>query len=147
MSMRQSLAKAFTGKFVYMAYHFIWLQLNPFSLTVDRDGCWFDHSLSELLVCLAAEAAKNVSWPWIFPLRGWGNVTMEFTAKFVYMTHHFILLIFNPFGLRVDIDRWCFELSESQLQVCQSFEGAKTGPGYLRAEDVLVGLWHLLANL
>ena len=35
-----------TGKFVYMAHHFIMLQLNPFCLSVDREGGWFDHSIS-----------------------------------------------------------------------------------------------------
>ena len=27
-----------TGKFLYMAHHFILLRLNPFSLEVDREG-------------------------------------------------------------------------------------------------------------
>ena len=36
----------FTGKHVDMAYHFILLQLNPFGLTVDREGWWFEHSVS-----------------------------------------------------------------------------------------------------
>ena len=36
----------FTGKFVYMAYHFILLQLNPFGLRVGREGWWFEHSMS-----------------------------------------------------------------------------------------------------
>ena len=26
-----------------MAHHFILLQLNPFDLRVDREGCWFEH--------------------------------------------------------------------------------------------------------
>ena len=43
---RGSLNMAFTGKFVYMAHHFILLQLNPFDLTVDREGWWFEYSLS-----------------------------------------------------------------------------------------------------
>ena len=37
---------AFTGKFVYMAHHFILLRLNPFGLRVDREGRWFGHSMS-----------------------------------------------------------------------------------------------------
>ena len=41
---------------------------------------------------MSAEGAKNVSWPWVSPLRGWGSLTMTFTGKFVYMPHHFILL-------------------------------------------------------
>ena len=33
---------------------------------------------------------------------GWSSLTMEFTGKFIYMAHHFIMLQVNPFGLRVD---------------------------------------------
>ena len=33
---------AFTGKFVYMAHHFILLRLNAFDLRVDREGWWFE---------------------------------------------------------------------------------------------------------
>ena len=32
-----SLTTAFTGKFVYIAHHFIFLQLNPFDLKIDRE--------------------------------------------------------------------------------------------------------------
>ena len=77
-----------TGKFVYMAHHFILLRLNPFGLRVNREGWWFEHSMSQLQVCLSAEGAKNVSWPWLSPLRRWGNLTMAFTGKFVHMAHH-----------------------------------------------------------
>ena len=41
-----SLTMAFTGKFVYMAHQFIMLRLNPFGLRVDREGWWFEHSVS-----------------------------------------------------------------------------------------------------
>ena len=34
---------ALTGKFVYMAHHFILLLLDPFDLAVDRKGWWFEH--------------------------------------------------------------------------------------------------------
>ena len=45
----------------------------------------FEHSVSQLRVCLSAEGAKNVSWPWLSLLRGWGSLTMAFTGKFVYI--------------------------------------------------------------
>ena len=61
---------AFAGKFLYMADHFILLWLNPFEIKVDREGWWFEHSLSDLQICLSVEGAKNVSWPWLSPLRG-----------------------------------------------------------------------------
>ena len=37
------------------------------------------------LAPLSAEGAKNVSWPWLSPLRGWGSLTMSLTGKFVYL--------------------------------------------------------------
>ena len=70
---------------------------------VDKEGWWFEHSLSQLQVCLSAEGAKNVFWPWLSPLRGWGSLTMTLAGKFVYMAHHFILLRLNPLGLCIYI--------------------------------------------
>ena len=40
-----SLTMAFTGKFVYIAHHFISLRLNRFDFKVDREGRWFEHSV------------------------------------------------------------------------------------------------------
>ena len=57
-----------------MAHHFILLRLSPFDLRVDREGWWFEPSVSWLWVCLLAEGAKNVSWPWVSPLRGWDSL-------------------------------------------------------------------------
>ena len=31
---------------VYMTHHFIMLRLNPFGLNVEREGWWFEHSVS-----------------------------------------------------------------------------------------------------
>ena len=36
----------FTGKIAYIAHHFIMLWLNPFGVRDDREGWWFDHSMS-----------------------------------------------------------------------------------------------------
>ena len=96
-----------------MAHHFILLWLNPFGLRVDREGWWFEHSMSELQVCLSAEGAQNVSWPWLSLLRGWSSLTITSTGKFVYMAHHFILLRLNPFDFRVHREGWWFERSMS----------------------------------
>ena len=104
---------ASTGKFVYMAHHLILLQLNPFGLRVGSEGWWFEHFMSQFQVDLLAEGAKNVSLPWLSPVRGWGSLTMTSTGKFLYMAHHFILLRLNPFGLRVDNEGWWFEHSMS----------------------------------
>ena len=104
-----SLTMTTTGKFVYMAHHFMLLRLNPFGLRVDRKGWWIEHSVSQLRVCSSAGDAKNVSQPWLSLLQGWGSLTMTSTGKFVYMAHHFILLRLNPFSLRVDREGWWFE--------------------------------------
>ena len=37
-------------------------------------------------VCLSAEGAKNVSWPWLSLLSGWGSLTMAFIGKVVYIS-------------------------------------------------------------
>ena len=70
-------------------------------------------SIFSMRVCLSAESAKNVSWPWLSPLQRWGSLTMAFTGKFVYTAHHSILLRLNPFDLRVDKEGWWFEHSIS----------------------------------
>ena len=102
-----------TGKFVYMSHHLITLPVNPLVLGVDREGWWFENSVSYLWVSLLAECAKNISWAWLSLLRGWGSLTMTFSGKFVYMAHHFILLQLNPLGLGVDREGWRFEHSVS----------------------------------
>ena len=95
-----------TGRFVYLAQHFILLRLSPFGLRVDRKGWWFEPSMSLFRVSLLAEGDENVSWHWVSPLQGWVSLTMASTGKFVYMAHHFTLLRLNPFGLRVDREGW-----------------------------------------
>ena len=106
-----SLTMTSTGKFVHLAHHFILLRLNPFGLSVDSEGWWFEHSMPQFWVGLSAEGAKNIFWAWLSPLRVWSSVTMTSTVKFVYMGHHFILLRLNPFGVWVDSGEWLFEHS------------------------------------
>ena len=45
-------------------------------------------------VCLSAEGAKNVSWPLLSPLRGWGSLTMAFTGKLVYIYMYVYIYIY-----------------------------------------------------
>ena len=78
-----NLIMAFTGKFVYMAHHFILLPLNPFKIRVDRERWWYLHPVSQSRVFLAVDSAKNVAWPWLSPLRGWCSLAMAFTGKLV----------------------------------------------------------------
>ena len=106
-----SLTMTSTDKFLCMVHHFIFLRLSLSGLRLDSDGWWLEHSMSELRVYLSAEGAKNVSWHWLSPLRGWGSLTVTPTDIFIYMAHHFILLRLNPFGLRVDREGWWFEHS------------------------------------
>ena len=48
------LTMAFTGKFVYMAYHFIVLRLNSFVLRVDSERWEFEKSVSFLAFLLVS---------------------------------------------------------------------------------------------
>ena len=52
-------------------------------------------------------------------------MTMEFTDKFVYMAHHFMLLPLYPFQLRFDGEGWWFKYFLSYLWVWLSVEGDK----------------------
>ena len=40
------------------------------------------------------EGAKNVSWPWLSPFRGWGSLTMAFTGKFVYILYYILYIYY-----------------------------------------------------
>ena len=31
------------------------------------------------------EGVKNVSWPWLYPLRGWDSLAVTFLCKFGYI--------------------------------------------------------------
>ena len=108
-----SLTMTSIGKFVYMAHHFILLRLNPFGLRIDREGWWFEHSMSKLQVFLSAVGAQNVSWLWPSPLGRWDSLTMTSTGNFVCMAHHLIFLWLSPFGFRVDSEGWWLEDSLS----------------------------------
>ena len=78
------LTMTFTGKFVYLSHHFNLLQLYRCDLRVDREGWWFENSVSQSRVCLSAEGTKNVSWHWLSPLGGWDSLTMAFTGKSIW---------------------------------------------------------------
>ena len=66
---------------------------------IGRDG-GLSTLVSWLRVCLSAEGAKNVSWPWLFPLQGWGSVIMALNGKFVYIyIYIYILLVRVSFQL------------------------------------------------
>ena len=55
--------------------------------------------MPQLQVSLSAESVEKISWPRLSQLQGWGSLTVSLTGKFVYMTHHLILLRLNPFDL------------------------------------------------
>ena len=43
----KTLIMTFTGKFVYMARHFILLRLNRLDLSIHREEWWFERAVSE----------------------------------------------------------------------------------------------------
>ena len=71
--------------------------------------------------------AKNVSWPWLSPLRGWGSLAMAFSGEFLYIW----LTISSCYGsipltLRlIGRDGGLSTPQLSQLWVCLSAKGAK----------------------
>ena len=115
----------FTGNFVY-----IWLTnstcYGSIRLTLGLIG--MDGGLSTLVsylrVCLSGEGSKNVSWPWLSPLRGWCCLTIAFTGKFVY-----IWLIISSCCGSILLTLGLIERDGSlstlvlKLQVCLSAEG------------------------
>ena len=54
----------FTGKFVYIAHHFILLWLNPVDFRFDRVGRSFEHTVLKLRGFLSKEGAKIVFFCW-----------------------------------------------------------------------------------
>ena len=54
-----------------------------------RDGGW-STLVSQFLDCLSAEGDKNVSWPWLSLLPGWGSLTITFSANFVYGSQFYL---------------------------------------------------------
>ena len=38
------------------------------------------------------EDAKNISWPWLSLLRGWGSVTMAFIGEYAYYIYIYIYI-------------------------------------------------------
>ena len=106
--------------------------------------------VSWLRVCLSAEGAKNVSWPWLSPLRRWGSLTMALTGKFVYIWLTIssccgsIPLTLGSIGRDGGLSTLCHSCRFACKQrMLKTFPG----PGYIRSEDGLVWLWHLLVNL
>ena len=49
------------------------------------EGSWFEHSVSELWVCLSTEGARNVSLSWLSPFREWGTLYMTSIVKFTHI--------------------------------------------------------------
>lgn len=74
------------------------------SITLTLGLIWSNGGLG--ILChsfgISVKGAKNISQQWVSALQvvqGWGNLTMTFTSKFVYIAHHFVLLTRNPLAL------------------------------------------------
>ena len=76
---------AFTAKFVYVyvAHYFILLRLNPFDLSVDRQGWWFEHSVSQLGFDYQQRVLNMFPGPGYLRPRGSSSLTMAFTVHHV----------------------------------------------------------------
>ena len=129
----------FLSKF---GYAYIWLKtLSCYSSIPVSCGDWegwqFEHSLSQLRVCLSGEGAKNVSWPWLSPLCGWGSLTLAFLRKFAYIWLKILscygsITVPQQIGRDDSLNTLCFSCSFAyQQMVLKTFPG----PGYLRSKD------------
>ena len=80
-----------------------------------RDGGL--NTVSYLQVCLSVEGAKNVSWPWLSPFRGWDSLWHFQVNLDIYIW----LTILSCYGsiplLHEDREGWWFEHSASWLHV------------------------------
>ena len=80
-----------------LVHLYIWLTISsccgsiPLTLGLIERGGGLNSFVSQLQVCLSAEGAINVSWPWLSLIRGWGSLTMAFTSKFIYIYYIYIL--------------------------------------------------------
>ena len=105
--------------------------------------------LSQLRVCLSAEGARNISWPWLSPLWRWGSLTMAFTGNlYIWLTisscYGSIPLILGLIGREGGLSTLCHNCGFAcQQRVLKTFPG----PGYICSEDGVVWLWHWLVNL
>ena len=95
--------------------------------------------MSQLRICLSAQGAKNVSWPWLSPLAGWGCLTMASTGKFVDICISYLLII-RDCGLSTLCHSCRFAC---QQRLIKTFPGS----GCLHSEDGVVWLWDQLVNL
>ena len=93
--------------------------------------------MSQLRACLSPEGAKNVSWPLLFPLRGWGSLLWHFlvnldlySSSFCLITEQAWYLIVN--GRNVGLST----LRHSCGSAChQRVPKMFPGPGYLQQQD------------
>ena len=61
----------------------MYILMGNMSFDIEKIDINNTHTHVYMRVWLSAEGAKNVSWPWLSLLRGWGSLAMTFTGKFV----------------------------------------------------------------
>ena len=69
--------------------------------------CFCDYLYTCLSIVYQQRVLKTFSGPVYLCCKD-GSLTMAFTGKFEYTTHHFILLRLNPFDLSADREGWWF---------------------------------------
>ena len=135
---------------MYTAHHFILLQLNPLNLGIDREGWWFEYSVSYLRFWLSAKSAKNIFCPWLYLLWKLGSLNMEFSAKFlcrklgISSGYSSILWALGLIGKDGSLNNLCSSCTfDYQQRLLKTFRGT----GNACSEDWIVWLWNILGNV
>ena len=98
------------------------MSISTLCLWVDRERWWFEHSVSQLRVCLSAEGAKKVSWLWLSPLRGWGSLKFVYTYMYIYSCPVGVTFLYRMFNYRalhklIDLCRFIDNLQPTNFNV------------------------------
>ena len=103
--------------------------------------------MSYLRDFLSAECTKNVSWPRLYLLGKWGSPTL--------LVKLYIWLNISFYNGSISLASWFITRGGGLSILCQSFRFCSQKrvlktfprPGYLRSDDGVVWLWHLLVYL
>ena len=97
-----------------------------------RDGGL--NTVSYLQVCLSVEGAKNVSWPWLSPFRGWDSL-WHFQVNldiYIYSSPFYLAMAQSHYLMKIGRDGGLSTLHHG----CTFHD-----PGYLSSKDEIVWLY------